>query len=217
MLCEQSFLFVTGAIPNRPSQQQWNSCDHGFDSSMDALPVSANPATSAGPASSGAADLLLLDTPVDMPPSYSSALNNTNMRQSVTMSTIPSTDQKANGSEDTNLLGFKGPRKMTILLPSILDPKTYKRAELKPITERDSIIEKWKSHTQSYVLNFQGRVTQASVKNFQIVHETDPDFIVMQFGRVNDEIFTMDFTYPMCALQAFGIALSSFDGKLACE
>lgn len=27
--------------------------------------------------------------------------------------------------------------------------------------------------TQSYVLNFHGRVTQASVKNFQIVHEDD--------------------------------------------
>ena len=43
------------------------------------------------------------------------------------------------------------------------------------------------------------------------------DYIVMQFGRVADDIFTMDFNYPLCALQAFAIALSSFDGKLACE
>lgn len=28
----------------------------------------------------------------------------------------------------------------------------------------------WKEETQSYVLNFHGRVTQASVKNFQIIH-----------------------------------------------
>ena len=27
--------------------------------------------------------------------------------------------------------------------------------------------------TQSYVLNFHGRVTQASVKNFQVVHDND--------------------------------------------
>ena len=27
--------------------------------------------------------------------------------------------------------------------------------------------------TQSYVLNFHGRVTQASVKNFQVIHEND--------------------------------------------
>lgn len=31
----------------------------------------------------------------------------------------------------------------------------------------------WNDDTQSYVLNFHGRVTQASVKNFQVVHDTD--------------------------------------------
>ena len=39
----------------------------------------------------------------------------------------------------------------------------------------------------------------------------------MQFGRVQDDVFTMDFQYPMSPLQAFGIALTSFDAKLACE
>lgn len=39
----------------------------------------------------------------------------------------------------------------------------------------------------------------------------------MQFGRVAEDIFTMDFSYPLCAVQAMGIALSSFDNKLACE
>ena len=43
------------------------------------------------------------------------------------------------------------------------------------------------------------------------------DYIVMQFGRIADDIFTLDFKYPMCAVQAFAIALSSFDGKIACE
>ena len=31
----------------------------------------------------------------------------------------------------------------------------------------------WNEETQSYVLNFHGRVTQASVKNFQVVHKND--------------------------------------------
>lgn len=75
----------------------------------------------------------------------------------------------------------------------------------------------WNDDTQSYVLNFHGRVTQASVKNFQIVHSNDPDYIVMQFGRVADDVFTLDYNYPLCALQAFAIGLSSFDSKLACE
>ena len=75
----------------------------------------------------------------------------------------------------------------------------------------------WNDETQSYVLNFHGRVTQASVKNFQLIHDSDPDYIVMQFGRCSEDVFTMDFRYPLCAMQAFAIALSSFDGKLACE
>lgn len=29
----------------------------------------------------------------------------------------------------------------------------------------------WNQESQSYVLNFRGRVTKASVKNFQIVHD----------------------------------------------
>lgn len=105
----------------------------------------------------------------------------------------------------------------------------------------------WNDDTQSYVLNFHGRVTQASVKNFQIVHDNDrkysslfvlshfrltvlintlvvllfpwtlADYIVMQFGRVAEDVFTLDYNYPMCGLQAFAIGLSSFDSKLACE
>ena len=93
----------------------------------------------------------------------------------------------------------------------------YKSKNLDGVLELHNKTPVWNDDTQSYVLNFHGRVTQASVKNFQIVHDTDPDYIIMQFGRVAEDIFTMDFRYPMCALQAFGIALSSFDSKLACE
>lgn len=34
----------------------------------------------------------------------------------------------------------------------------------------------WNDDTQSYVLNFHGRVTQASVKNFQIIHDNDREY-----------------------------------------
>ncbi|KAK3096963.1 hypothetical protein FSP39_005145 [Pinctada imbricata] len=134
---------------------------------------------------------------------------------------------------ETNVLGFKGPRKMTIIIPGMnLD---HERVDIKPRSENDGLIDRWKrknmenilelhnktpvwnDETQSYVLNFHGRVTQASVKNFQIVHDNDVEYIVMQFGRVAEDVFTMDFNYPLCALQAFGIAMSSFDSKLACE
>lgn len=41
--------------------------------------------------------------------------------------------------------------------------------------------------------------------------------IVMQFGRISSHEFTCDVAYPLSILQAFAIALSSFDSKLACE
>ncbi|KAH8864168.1 Tubby protein like [Schistosoma japonicum] len=133
---------------------------------------------------------------------------------------------------DTNVLGFKGPRKMTIILPrqsstcqnfsSIGNQTTclidlWKKKDIHNILQLQNKNPVWNEETQSYVLNFHGRVTQASVKNFQIVHKSDEDYILMQFGRIAEDIFTMDYMYPMCALQAFGIALSSFDSKLACE
>uniref|UniRef100_A0A673HN23 TUB like protein 1a n=1 Tax=Sinocyclocheilus rhinocerous TaxID=307959 RepID=A0A673HN23_9TELE len=134
---------------------------------------------------------------------------------------------------ETNVLGFKGLRKMTVIIPGMDDDN--ERVPICPRKDNDSILMRyqnrqmdnlielhnktpvWNDDTASYILNFSGRVTQASVKNFQIVHSKDSDYIVMQFGRVADDMFTLDYNYPMCAVQAFAIALSSFDGKLACE
>ena len=51
------------------------------------------------------------------------------------------------------------------------------------------------------ILWSQGRVTVASVKNFQLVDERDENRIVLQFGKCSDDMFTMDYSYPLCALQ----------------
>lgn len=41
---------------------------------------------------------------------------------------------------------------------------------------------------------------------------------VLQFGHVAEDAFTLDYRYPLCALQAsFAIAPLQFHGKLACE
>ncbi|XP_049895359.1 tubby-related protein 1-like isoform X1 [Epinephelus moara] len=134
---------------------------------------------------------------------------------------------------ETNVLGMKGPRRMTVVIPGM--DKDNDRVAFRPRNECDGLLIRhqnrrmenlielhnktpvWNEETASHVLNFNGRVTQASIKNFQIVHSKDVDYIVMQFGRIADDIFTLDFNYPMCAVQAFAIALSSFDGKIACE
>ena len=76
---------------------------------------------------------------------------------------------------------------------------------------------KWNDSVGAYVLNFGGRVTQASVKNFQLVAADDHESVLLQFGRCDKDAFSMDFAWPLCAAQAFAICLSSFDFKLACE
>ena len=67
------------------------------------------------------------------------------------------------------------------------------------------------------MLNFNGRVDKASVKNFQLIDEYDDNKIYMQFGRVGKDAFNMDCAFPVSLFQAYGIALSSFDFKFACE
>lgn len=140
--------------------------------------------------------------------------------------------------QDPNILGFKGPRKMTILMHTLT--RDGKRPEFRPTSvrhcskremiyfqqrrkkfvpetrdlsqESETLLSKYKDggssdllvlhnkspqwnegmsdsripsqyqsrlkhpfapETQSFVLNFNGRVSQASVKNFQIVHDND--------------------------------------------
>ncbi|KAJ3357629.1 hypothetical protein GGF32_000921 [Allomyces javanicus] len=163
---------------------------------------------------------------------------------------------------EPNILGFKGPRKMTILLPTMT--KSGERERIIPTQVRLRIdfgslwllvslltsvylvrhpeyqesetllgrmktgndpkllvlhnkAPQWNEDTHSYVLNFNGRVTVASVKNFQIVHDNDIDYIIMQFGRTEDGTFAMDCQYPVSPLQCLGMCLTSFDAKLACE
>ncbi|EHB07873.1 Tubby-related protein 2 [Heterocephalus glaber] len=74
----------------------------------------------------------------------------------------------------------------------------------------------WSDESDAFMLNFHRRVTRASVKNLQIINPNTPDKVVLQFGPVATDTFTMDFCFPLCPLQAFAICLSSFDGKLAC-
>ncbi|XWS42072.1 hypothetical protein CRYUN_Cryun17cG0137700 [Craigia yunnanensis] len=85
---------------------------------------------------------------------------------------------------------------------------------------------RWHEQLQCWCLNFTGRVTVASVKNFQLVAAVEPSHnvspeeqekVILQFGKIGKDIFTMDYRYPLSAFQALAICLSSFDTKPACE
>ncbi|KAE9316192.1 hypothetical protein PF008_g19072 [Phytophthora fragariae] len=80
--------------------------------------------------------------------------------------------------------------------------------------------------TGGHVLDFGGRVTMPSIKNFQMTCDTLGDETVLQFGRVSCQppgprrqckchksTFVMDVKYPLSPLQGFAICLATLDTK----
>jgi len=133
-----------------------------------------------------------------------------------------------------NVWGSRGPRKMQVALPAVneqgcmvlSDPTTSSGEEIlnkiKNRNCRDTVYlinnpPRWNEQVGAYVLNFNGRVTMASVKNFQLVDPEERGTVVLQFGRVGKDEFTMDFHHPISPFQAFAVTLSSFDSKIACD
>ncbi|XP_006654779.1 tubby-like F-box protein 10 [Oryza brachyantha] len=131
-----------------------------------------------------------------------------------------------------NLLKPRGPRRMFCTIECPSTQETWENSlKTKSLRRTRTILLKnkapqWHEHLQLWCLNFHGRVTVASVKNFQLVAAADPshpdsvgdeETVVLQFGKVDNDIFTMDYLQPLSAFQAFAICLSSFGTKLVCE
>ncbi|GMJ13836.1 tubby like protein 7 [Hibiscus trionum] len=137
-----------------------------------------------------------------------------------------------------NLLKSRGPRRMFC---SVKCPLPEERTTNKHLDESEAKMPenavpghailknktpRWHEHLQCWCLNFHGRVTVASVKNFQLAATVDPsqpggkgdgETVLLQFGKVGDDTFTMDYRQPLSAFLAFSICLTSFGTKLACE
>lgn len=132
----------------------------------------------------------------------------------------------------------RGPRRMQVVLPHVtslgevlasrpLSEDTGLAAEARKAPTNgngDTRVDqyhnkppKWNEQIGAFVLNFNKRVTLASVKNFQLVTHDESDHVYLQFGRVGKEVFSMDVRFPLSPLQAFAVSLSSFDYKLCCE
>jgi tubby-related protein 1 len=131
------------------------------------------------------------------------------------------------------MIGSRGPRKMQVAVPRV-DAHGVPIDNLPDGTEADYLGKmkernfremvyminkppRWNEQVGAYVLNFAGRVTMASVKNFQLVSPDNQNDVLLQFGRVGKDDFTMDFQWPLSPFQSFAITLSSFDSKIACD
>lgn len=131
---------------------------------------------------------------------------------------------------ETNIFGLKGPRKMSAFIPSsqpLINKKRlnelyeHEKKKQLPTTVRKfrNKTPKWNASIEAYVLNFYGRATVSSIKNFIMVGERDNENAEPKvlFGKFGKDLFNMDIRYPFNLLQGVALALSSFDKKLACE
>lgn len=90
------------------------------------------------------------------------------------------------------------------------------------LTQLVNVKPKWDDVHLGHVLNFQGRVTESSVKNFQLCcpelppssSEANSD-VVLQFGKAGRDRFSMDVRYPLSIYAAFAVCVACLDGKLA--
>ncbi|KAG6476646.1 hypothetical protein ZIOFF_065891 [Zingiber officinale] len=57
----------------------------------------------------------------------------------------------------------------------------------------------------------------AAVKPSCSISPVEQEKVILQFGTIGKDIFTMDYKYPLSAFQAFATWLTSFDSKRACE
>jgi hypothetical protein len=117
-------------------------------------------------------------------------------------------DHKLKVHYDSNILG-EGPRSLQVWLT---DEATQSKVELR------NVQPKWNERTECYTLNFYGRVSRASAKNFQLVMPDDPDTIYLMFGKVNPrqigrDSFHLDYRCPLSMIQAFAVALCSLARK----
>jgi len=77
----------------------------------------------------------------------------------------------------------------------------------------------WDESVGGFTLDFNGRVNEFSVKNFQMV-SWDADSgqrgseTLLQFGKAGDDVFILDFAYPLSIKTAFAISLAMADTKL---
>jgi hypothetical protein len=76
---------------------------------------------------------------------------------------------------------------------------------------------KWTEEFNAYVLDFRGRATYSSVKNFLLIKDETNTSDYILFGKVGKDLFNLDVKYPFTIVQGIALAVSSFEKKIACE
>jgi hypothetical protein len=72
---------------------------------------------------------------------------------------------------------------------------------------------RWNARHKSLTLDFRGRCTEASAKNFQLEVPRSHGRTKLLFGKVGEKKFVLDYKYPLSAVQAFAAALTTAQWK----
>ena len=85
----------------------------------------------------------------------------------------------------------------------------------------------WDYQYNNYKMDFNGRVKQASKKNFILVKDNkkiekednfqDIENNILQCGKIDDKTYALDFISPLTPFEAFCISISSLATKISCE
>mmetsp|Transcript_1456 Transcript_1456/g.4301 ORF Transcript_1456/g.4301 Transcript_1456/m.4301 type:complete len:385 (-) Transcript_1456:127-1281(-) len=124
-----------------------------------------------------------------------------------------------------------GVRHMTVTIPRVTDdgerrvcrPVRPQSEGLTALKDASCLVDVFQSKEPgtdpdgTVGLDFRGRVTEASIKNFQLVRSQDDEQPYVQFGRVGRGAFHLDLRFPFSPVQAFAACLSTFNTKLCCE
>jgi hypothetical protein len=103
-----------------------------------------------------------------------------------------------------NFLGLFGMRKMIV---KIIDKK-------KEIIFNNKIPE-WDIKYQKYLLDFNQRVRLTSKRNFILEDKNNKK--VLQCGKIDNNIYALDYESPLNPFQAFSISITSIVNKIFCE
>eukprot|EP00826_Nyctotherus_ovalis_P039493 TRINITY_DN3803_c0_g1_i5.p1 TRINITY_DN3803_c0_g1~~TRINITY_DN3803_c0_g1_i5.p1 ORF type:complete len:357 (+),score=59.26 TRINITY_DN3803_c0_g1_i5:263-1333(+) len=124
---------------------------------------------------------------------------------------------------DFSLFKKKSARKFTVIIPK---EKLYQTSSPNKADSTVDIITLhskepvWSDKLKAYTLDFKGKVTKPSNKNFILLRaisrgETEEESVI--FGKVAADLYTLSVKWPLSVFQAFGLAIASVAYKVGCQ
>lgn len=95
-----------------------------------------------------------------------------------------------------------------VVCSSCADPSAEVRGHI--VTSRRP---KWNARQKTLTMDFRGRCTMASAKNFILEDEDKKQQLTLLFGKVGANKFVLDYRHPLGMVQAFSAALSAMHWK----